>query len=163
MCGKSLLTPLVLLFKNSSQSSRYPDIWKRSNIIPVHKKNDKLLVNNYRPISLLPICSKIFEKIIFSEIYNFLLEEGLSNPNQYGVRPGDFCINQLLAITHKTFEAFDCNPSLEVRLVFLYISKAFGKVCHEGLLYKIKSMGISEEPYNLVSSRIFQVYSKVLF
>ena len=90
-----------------------------------------------------PICSKIFEKIIFNEIYNFLLEEGLSNPNQYGVRPGDFCINQ-------TFEAFDCNPSLEVRLVFLYISKAFGKVCHEGLLYKIKSMGISEEPYNLV-------------
>ena len=111
---------------------------------------------NYRPISLLPICSKIFEKIIFNEIYNFLLEEDLSNPNQYGVRPGDFCINQ-------TFEAFDCNPSLEVRLVFLYISKAFGKVCHEGLLYKIKSMGISEEPYNLVSSRIFQVYSKVLF
>ena len=91
------------------------------------------------------------------------MEEGLSNPNQYGVRPGDFCINQLLAITHKTFEAFDCNPSLEVSLVFLYISKAFGKVCHEGLLYKIKSMDISEEPYNLVSSRIFQVYSKVLF
>ena len=76
---------------------------------------------NCRPISLLPICSKIFEKIIFNEIYNFLLEEGLSNPNQYGVRPGDFCINQLLAITHKTFEAFDCNPSLEVSLVFSYI------------------------------------------
>ena len=61
----------------------------------------------------------------------------------------DSCINQLLAITHEIFEAFDCNPSLEVRSVFLDISKAFDKVCHEGLLYKLKSMGISGELYNL--------------
>ena len=54
-CDKSLLKPLILLFKNSYQSSCYPDIWKRSNIIPAHKKSDKQLFNNYRPISLLPI------------------------------------------------------------------------------------------------------------
>ena len=64
MCDKSLLKPLTLLFENSIKSSCYPDIWKRSNIIPVHKKNDKQLVNNYRPISLLPCFGKIFEKII---------------------------------------------------------------------------------------------------
>ena len=46
VCGKSLLKPLILLFKNSFQSSCYPDIWKRSNIIPAHKKSDKQLVNN---------------------------------------------------------------------------------------------------------------------
>ena len=82
ICDKSLLKPLIILFKNSSQSSCYPDIWKRSNIIPAHKKSDKQLVNNYRPISLLPICGKIFEKIIFNKIYNFLLEESLLNSNQ---------------------------------------------------------------------------------
>ena len=54
ICDKSILKPLILLFENSTKSS-YPDIWKKSNIIPVHKKNDKQLVNNYRPISLLPI------------------------------------------------------------------------------------------------------------
>ena len=151
ICDKSLLKPLIILFENSIKSS-YPDIWKRSNIIPVHKKNDKQLVNNYRRISLLSIFGKIFEKIIFNKIYNFLLEENLLNSNQSGFRPSDSCINQLLAITHEIFEAFDYNPSLEIRSVFLDISKAFDKVSHEGLLYKLKSMSISGEPYNLFES-----------
>ena len=55
ICNRSLLKPLILLFQNSAKISYFPDIWKRSNIIPVHKKNDKQLVENYRPISLLPI------------------------------------------------------------------------------------------------------------
>ena len=65
ICDKSLLKPLIILFKNSTKSSHYPDIWKRSNIIPVHKKNDRQLLINYRPISLLPIFGKIFEKKYF--------------------------------------------------------------------------------------------------
>ena len=68
---ESLLKPLFILFKNSLKLSYYPDIWKKSNIIPAHKKNDKQLVNNYRPISLLPGFGKIFEKIIFNRICNF--------------------------------------------------------------------------------------------
>ena len=134
ICDKSLTKPLILLSKNSTKSSCYPDIWKRSNIIPEHKENDKQLVNNYRPISLLPIFGKIFEKIIFNRISNFLLEKELLNPNQSGFRPSDSCVNQLLAITHEIFEVFDCNPPLEVRSVLLDILKAFDKVWHEGLL-----------------------------
>ena len=57
--------------------------------------------------------------------------------NQSGFRPSDSCVNQLLAITHERFEAFDYNPSLEVRSVFLDISKVFDKVWHEGFLYKL--------------------------
>ena len=72
-----------------------------------------------------------------------MLEKKLLNPNQSEFRPSDSCINQLLPITHEIFEAFDCNPSLEVSSVLLDISKAFEKVWHEGLLYKLKSMGIS--------------------
>ena len=55
ICDKSLIKPLMLIFKKSIRSSCYPGIWKKSNIIPVHKKNDKRLVNNYRPVSLLPV------------------------------------------------------------------------------------------------------------
>ena len=84
ICDKSLLKPLTILFQNSTKSSCYPVIWKRSNIIPVHKKNDKQLVKNYLRISLLPILGKIFEKIIFDRLYNFLLQEELLNPNQSG-------------------------------------------------------------------------------
>ena len=65
ICDKSLLKPLTVLFRNSIKSSCYPDIWKKSNIIPVHKKNNKQLVENYRPISLLPILVK-YSKILFS-------------------------------------------------------------------------------------------------
>ena len=150
ICDESLLKPLLILSKNSLELSYYPDIWKKSNINPPHKKNNKHLLNNYRPISLLPIFGKIFEKIIFKRIYDFLLKEKLLNPNQSGFRPSNSCINQLLAITHEIFEAFDCNPTFEVRSVFLDMSKAFNKVWHEDLLYKLKSMGISGEFYDLL-------------
>ena len=158
-CDESLLKPLFILFKNSLKLSYYPDIWKKSNIIPVHKKNGKQFVNNYRPISLLPIFGKIFEKIIFNRIYDFLLKEELLNPNQSGFRPSDSCINQFLAITHKMFETFDCNPPLEV---FLYISKAFDKVWHAGLFHKLKSMGISGELYDLLENYLSSRLQRVI-
>ena len=147
ICDKSILKPLLILFQNSVKLSCYPDIWKKSIIIPARKKNDKQLVNNYQPIFLSPIFGKIFEKIIFSRIYVFLLKEELLNPNQSGFHPSDSCINQLIAITHEIFEAFDCNPTLEVGSVFLDISKAFDKVWHKGLLYKLKCRSISGEIY----------------
>ena len=127
----------------------------------MHKKNDKQLVKSYRPISLLPIFGKIVEKIIFNKIYH-LLEERLLNPNQSGFRQSDSCINQLLAITHEIFEAFDCNPTLEVRSVFLDISKAFDKVWHEGLLFKLRSMGISGELYNLLGNYLSDRFQRVI-
>ena len=128
ICDKSLLKPLTLLFEYSIKKSCYPDIWKRSNIVPVHKKNDKQLVTSYRPISLLRIFGKIFLKIIFNRIYNFLLEENLLNPNQSGFRSSDSCVNQVIAISHETFGALNCNPPLNVRSVFLDILKAFDYV-----------------------------------
>ena len=161
ICDKSLIKPLTFLFKTSVRSSHYPDIWKKSNI-PVYKKNDKRLVNNYRPISLLPVFGKIFEKIIFNKIYKFLSEEKLLNPNQSGFRPSDSCINQLIEITHEIFKAFDCNPPLEVRSVFLDISKAFDKVWHEGLIYKIKSMGVSGQLLNLLENYLTNRHQRVL-
>ena len=91
-----------------------------------------------------------------------MFEEKLLNPNQSGFRPSDSCINQLLAITHEIFEAFECNPPLEVRTVFLDISKAFDKVWHEGLLYKLKSMGISGELYNLLENYLSGKFQRVI-
>ena len=90
------------------------------------------------------------------------MEEKLLNSNQLGFRPSDSCINQLLAITHEIFEAFDCDPPLEVRSVFLDISKALDKVWHEGLLYKLRSMGTSGELYNLLENYLSDRFQRVI-
>ena len=90
------------------------------------------------------------------------MEERLLNPNQSGFRPSDSCINQLLAITHEIFGAFDCNPVLEVKSVFLDISKVFDKLWHEGLLFKLRSMGISGELYNLLGNYLSGRFQRVI-
>ena len=72
----------------------------------VHKKDSKQLKTQYRPISPLPICSKIFEKIILDQMYEFLNSNNLISQNQSGFRPGDSTINQLLSITTEIYEAF---------------------------------------------------------
>ena len=148
----SIIKPLSIIFQNCLESSAFPDDWKKGNIVPVHKKSSKQLVNNYRPVSLLPICSKIFEKVIFDSIFNFMIQNNLLNSCQSGFRPSDSCINQLISITHNIYRAFDANPSLEVRGVFLDLSKVFDKVWHKGLVYKLKSIGINGNALQLIES-----------
>ena len=92
LCDNSLIRLLSLLFKKSFDNSYFPELWKKSNI-PVHGKNGKRNFENYCPILLLPIFSKVFEKMIFNKIYTFLQNEQLLNPNQSGFRPSDSCIN----------------------------------------------------------------------
>ena len=94
---------------------------------PILKKDDKQLIKNYRPISLLPICSKIFEKIIFINLYSYLNTNNLLTTNQSGFRPGDSTTNQLLYLVNEIHQAFENPKSLEVCAVFLDISKAFIK------------------------------------
>ena len=162
MCGESLWRPLYIMFQNSLKSSIYPSTWKKANVTPVHKKGDKQCVSNYRPVSLLPVFGKIFEKLIFNEIYSFLDREKLLNANQSGFQPFDSCVNQLLTITHEIFSWFDCNSSLELRSIFLDISKAFDKVWHEALLYKLKSFNISGNLLNLIKHDLTNRSQRVL-
>ena len=73
----------------------------------------------------------------------YFLDNNLISPKQSGIRPGDSCINQLLSINHDIFTSFD--NGLEVRGVFLDIFKAFDKVWHDGLIYKLKQNGIKDK------------------
>ena len=137
LCDKSIIPPLSLLFQNCIDTRTFPDTWKKSNIVPVHKKGDKQIVDNYRPVSLLPILGKIFERIIFNSIFEYLEENNLLCPNQSGFRPSDSCEYQLLSILHEIYKSFDCNPPKDVRGIFLDLSKASDRVWHDELIYKI--------------------------
>ena len=72
---------------------------KKSNI--VHKKEDKILVKNYYPISLLPIFQKMFERVIYNSLFNYFLINRLFTPFQYGFLPGNSFVAQLLPILHE--------------------------------------------------------------
>ena len=133
LCDNSVFLPKII-FQNILVTSTYPDTWKHANVTPIIKKGDKQLLQNYRPISLLPICGKVFKKIIFNNLYSYLNANNLITKNQLGFRPGDSTTNQLLYLVNVIHEAFEDPKSLEVRAVFLDISKAFDKVWHDGSL-----------------------------
>ena len=103
----------------------FPNEWKKGNAVPIFKNGNKQILKNYRPISLLPVCGKIFEKLILNEMFKFFIENDLILLNQSGFKPGDSCINQLLFIIHDIYKSFDC--VYEVRGVFLIFRKCLTK------------------------------------
>ena len=128
MCDKTLVYPLKLIFKASIQEGVFPECWKKANVVPIHKKESNNLLKNYRPISLLPISGKIYEKIIFKELFNNFYQNQLLTKCKSGFLPGNSCISQLLSIVHEKNSSFDCDSIIDVSGVFLDISKAFDKV-----------------------------------
>ena len=107
LCDDSVILPLKITFSNIISTFIYPNLWKVANVIPIHKKGDNQLIKNYRPISLLPICGKILENIIFNHLYNYLIANRLIRINQSGFRPGDSTTNQLLCLVDEIHQAFD--------------------------------------------------------
>ena len=66
ICGDSICRPLNIIFKTCLRASKFPLEWKKANIVPIHNKGDKQTVKKYRPVSLLPICGKIFERLLYN-------------------------------------------------------------------------------------------------
>ena len=146
LCGENITLPLSIIFNNIINTGILPNLWKSANITPVHKKDSKQDVRNYRPISLLPIFAKIFERILFSKIYDHFITTNLRTKNQSGFRPNNSVTNQLLV--DSIHSSLDLN--LDVRSVFLDMSKAFERIWHEGLLFKLKQNGINGKLLNLM-------------
>ena len=115
ICSQSLPLPLKIIFEHSLKKGKFPEIRKKANVVPVHKREDKMLVKNYRPISLLPIFRKMFERVIYNSLFNNFQSNRLFTPSQSGFLPGDSCIAQLLSIIHEIQTAFVENLTVDAR------------------------------------------------
>ena len=134
-----IVTPLTKLFNQSINQGHFPSIWKEAKVHAIFKRKGSASdPSSYRPISLLPCISKIFEKIIFNRIYSHITENNLLTDKQSGYRPHHSTHLQLVYLTHKLYSALDTGNDFTA--IFLDISKYFDKIWHAGLLYKCKTL-----------------------
>ena len=136
-----LSSPVCDLFKYSLSKGQFPEAWKQANITPIYKKDDSSDPSNYHPISLLSAGGKVLEKLVHNYVFNFLRDNDIITSLQSGFVPGDSTVNQLIDIYNTFCKALD--EGKEVRAVFCDVSKAFDRVWHKSLLYKLKRAGIT--------------------
>ena len=137
----SIVTPLLHIFNLSIQSGILPSNWKHSHIVPIpNSKTPSSSPSDYRPISLLPIISKVLERHIYNFLFDFCTHQHLISNSQFGFRPGFSTLSALLSVTYKWFSLLDSHNS--VCAVFFDLRKAFDSVPHQPLLDTLSSTGI---------------------
>ena len=139
-CADELAKPLTSLFNHCLQISTWPKAWKTSNVVPVHKKGGKSEVKNYRPVSLLPVLSKVVETIVASRVTEHLEKHHLLCTRQFGFRQGRSAADLHLLLTSELSAALDQGKKNAV--VALDIEGAFDRVWHEALVTKLRAAGI---------------------
>ena len=126
---------------------------KEANVTSSYDKDDKSLVSNYRPISLLSRSAKVMGRWVNKYFNNHVISNHILTPLQSGFMHGDSTNYQLLHTYHQFCEAVD--DGKEVRAVFCDISKAIDRVWHKGLLHKLRGIGCSEKKYYCGLAAIF--------
>lgn len=156
---KSLVRPLVHIVNLIFDTGVFPDIFKKTVIIPLHKGGDKTDINNYRPIALTnPIC-KVIEKCIKGRLCNFLYSNKLLSDSQYGFREG---MGTDVALHETTDFILNCfNNNDKPLAIFLDLSKAFDTVDHHILLSKLEYVGVRGNVLKLFQSYLCNRFQKV--
>ena len=150
-CEPELSYILAKLFNKCLKESCFLDCWKVSSVVPVFKNiGERSTAKNYRPVSLLSVVSKVFEKLVNNRIVDHLEKCGLFSDFQYGFRSSRSTADLLTVVSDRIARAY--NRSGATGAVALDISKAFDRVWHAGLLHKLKSYGVSGQIFGLISS-----------
>ena len=158
-CASQLAIPLAQLFNTCTDQQVWPKAWKRARVVATHKKKSRTCVENYRPISLLSVVGKIYEKILAKTLTNHLEKHHLLSMKQFGFRKERSTADLLLQITSSWNKSLD--RGVDTYVIALDIAGAFDRVWHAGLICKIKSFGIDGNLLGLIKDylkdRIFQV------
>ena len=149
-CAQLISRPLRHIINMSIVSGIVPDELKISRFIPLFKSGDRSLFTNYRPVSVLPAFSKIFERAIYNRLLSYLDKHKVLSNSQFGFRKNHSTEYALTLFYEKISSAFD-NKEISV-CIFIDLSKAFDTVNHEILLDKLRYFGISRVAYNWFAS-----------
>ena len=150
-CAEFLAAHVHQLFSLILETCEWPEFWKCAFVTPIHEKESKNNVENYRPISNLPRLFLLFEQIIFNFLYSKLRYK--LNSKHHGFRSGHSTITQLLVYLNELYANFDNN--IEQVVVYLDFSKAFDCVNYNTLLTKLSSFGLDDRFLKLFKSYLF--------
>ena len=151
IAANALCNPLTRIFNKSFELGSFPDLLKLAKVIPIHKAGSKMVASNYRPISLLPIISKIFEKVMYLRLYKFIQKNKILCEKQYGFQKGKSTeLAILLDLQSKIIDALE--KGKKPCSVFLDFAKAFDTVNHDILIHKLNHYGIRGEALSWISS-----------
>ena len=138
--SSALISPLTLIINQSLVTGIFPDKLKIAKVLPLFKKDDHTLMDNYRPISLLTSISKLFEKVVFSQLYDYFRNNDLFYDSQYGFLKNHSTEYAAMELTDKVLKDIDeRNISLAI---FMDLSKAFDTLDHSILINKLAYYGI---------------------
>ena len=132
LCGGTIIQPLQHVINLSIKCATFPSSWKQAQVTPVFKKGEVTNPSNYRPIAVLPACSKILERHVASHLRNHIAANGLLHDNQSGFRPSYSCATALLSMVGEWLSAIDSGHLVGVLLTDF--SKAFDTISHRILL-----------------------------
>lgn len=141
---------LTKLINLSFETGIFPEVLKLAKVTPIHKKESKLDYLNYRPISLLSVISKIYEKLIYTRIYDYLTTNKLINPKQFGFRTKHSTNHATISITEQIKSMMDNNDV--VCGIFIDLEKAFDTVNHKILVEKLNQYGLRGNVNKLIES-----------
>ena len=130
--------------------SVYPSYWKISQVSPVFKEENKADVSCYRPISLLCCISKVFEKILFDQLYEHSRHK--LHENHFGFRRQRSAVVHLLLFLDSVYKNFDDKNIKELAVIYLDIAKAFDKVAHHLLIDKLKIFEVGGKLLKIIIS-----------